>query len=85
MILDYSLIALSKGTIFAKCADFLQKNAAISKVKGVLVLKDIFLKKHMCVLTYQIPNFRHNSNEFEKALILPPSPLPQNEPLKTPP
>ena len=45
MILDYSLIALSKGTIFAKCAGFLQKNAAISKVKGVLVLKDIFSEK----------------------------------------
>ena len=45
MILDYSLIALSKGTIFVKCADFLQKSAAISKVKGVLVVKDIFSEK----------------------------------------
>ena len=54
MILDYSLIALSKGTIFDKCADFLQKNAAISKVKGVLVLKDIFSEKtYVCT---NVPN-----------------------------
>ena len=32
-------ITLSKGTIFAKNADFLQKNAGISKIKGVLVTK----------------------------------------------
>ena len=36
-------IALSKGIIFAKNANFLQKKVAgISKVKEVLVLKGIF-------------------------------------------
>ena len=42
---DSRLFPDCKGTIFAKCVDFLQKNAAISKVKGVLVLKDIFSEK----------------------------------------
>ena len=36
-------IALSKGTNFAKNTDFSKKNADISKIKGVLVLKGIFL------------------------------------------
>ena len=35
------IIALSKGGIFAKNADFLQKNSNISKIERVLVLKDI--------------------------------------------
>ena len=36
-------IALSKGTIFAKNDDFLQKSADISKIKMVLVLKGMKL------------------------------------------
>ena len=36
------MIALSKGFISAKKADFLQKNADISKTKRVLVLKGKF-------------------------------------------
>ena len=37
---------------------FLQKNADISKIKGALVLKDIFSKTaYVCVLTYQISSF----------------------------
>ena len=34
-------IVLSKGSIFSKNADFLRKNAGISKINGVLVLKAI--------------------------------------------
>ena len=37
-------IALCKDTIFAKNTDFLQKNADISKIKGVLVINGIFSK-----------------------------------------
>ena len=54
------IIASSKGTIFAKNANFLQKNADISKIKGVLVLKTIF-SETTCVCT---SGFWHNSNEF---------------------
>ena len=35
-------IALSKGPIFAKNGDFLQKNTDISKIKRALLLKGIF-------------------------------------------
>ena len=35
---------MSKGTIFAKNTNFLQKNADISKIKRFLVLKDIFFE-----------------------------------------
>ena len=48
-------IALSKHTIFARNADFLQKNANISKIKKVPVLKSVFSDStYMCVLMYQI-------------------------------
>ena len=44
---------------------FLQKNANISKIKGILVLESILSKTtYVCVLTYQISSFWHNSNEF---------------------
>ena len=44
---------------------FLQKNADISKIKGILVLESILSKTtYVCVLTYQISSFWHNSNEF---------------------
>ena len=48
-----------------KNADFLEKNPDISKIKGILVLKGIFSQnKYVCVLTYQISSFQHNSIEF---------------------
>ena len=39
-----------------KNADFLPKNADLSKIKGVLVLKDIF-SENTYVCTY-VPNFK---------------------------
>ena len=46
---SYHTIALSKGIIMPKNADFLKKNAAISKIKRALVVKGIFSeKKHVC-------------------------------------
>ena len=51
-------IPLSKDPIFDKNADFLHKNADISKIKGVMGLKGIFPKTtYVYVLTYQISNF----------------------------
>ena len=52
-------IALSKGTVFAKkMLIFLQKNADISKIKGVLVLKGRISKStYKCLLSYQISSF----------------------------
>ena len=50
-------IALSKGTIFAKNADFLQKNAGISKIKGVLVTKRYIFWNYVCMCTY-VPKFK---------------------------
>ena len=47
-----------KVLFLLKNADFLQKNADISKIKRVLVLKGIFSEtKFVCVLTYQISSF----------------------------
>ena len=41
-----------------KNADFLQKNAEISKIKGFLVLKGIYSETtYVFVLTYQISSF----------------------------
>ena len=46
---------LSKGTIFIKNIDFLKKDAEVSKIKGVLVLKGMFSKTiYLFVLTHQI-------------------------------
>ena len=57
-------IALSKGTIFAKNDDFLQRKMLISaKLRGPFYLTVSFLKLHMCVY-FQISSFQHNSNEF---------------------
>ena len=51
-------ITLSKGTISTKNADFLQKNADISRIKSALVLKIILSEtEYVCVLTYQISSF----------------------------
>ena len=47
---SFHTIALGKGTIFAKKADFLQKNADIKKIKRGLILKGIFSEtKYVCV------------------------------------
>ena len=52
---SFHAIPLSEGTIFAKNADFLQKNAEVSKVKRALILKGMFSETaHVCVLMYQI-------------------------------
>ena len=49
--------ALSKGTIFAKNAAFLQNVLRSAKLR-VLVLKGIFSETtYVCVLTYQISSF----------------------------
>ena len=51
-------IVLSKGSIFLEYTNFVPKNADISKMKGVLVLKRILCEtKYVCVLTYQISSF----------------------------
>ena len=48
--LTQHIIVLSKGTTFTKNADFLQKNADISKIKkGLGTKKAYFLKLNMCV------------------------------------
>ena len=53
-------IALSKGTIFAKNDDFLQRKMLISaKLRGTSYLKVSFLKLHMCVYLpskFQVPS-----------------------------
>ena len=52
---SFHTIAMRKGTIFTKKnADYLQKNADISKIKRTLVLKDLFCES---VFTY-VPNFK---------------------------
>ena len=44
-----------KVLFLPKYVDFLQENADISKIKGLLVLKGIFSEtKYLCILTYQI-------------------------------
>ena len=46
-----------------KNADFLPKNADLRKIKGVLVLKDIFSENtYVYVLTYPISSFYRSSN-----------------------
>ena len=47
-----------KVLFLPKNADFLQKNADISKIRTALVLKGIFSKtEYVCVVMYQILNF----------------------------
>ena len=54
-----------KVLFFTKNADFLQNNADISKIKGVLVLAGIiFETTYMFVLPYQIWSLELNSKEF---------------------
>ena len=67
-------ITLSKSTIFAKNTDFLQKNADISKIKWVLVLKIMFSETtYVCLFTYQISSFQHTFNSFRQGVILTPT------------
>ena len=76
---------MSKGTIYAKNADFLQRNADISKINRVLVLKGIFFETtSRCVLTYQTQVSSIILTSFGQGVILPLSPS-QNGPLKSPP
>ena len=59
LLLWVKVLFLSKNLFFCK------KNAEISKIKRVLVLKAIFSEtKYVCVLTCQTWSFWHNSNEF---------------------
>ena len=54
-----------KVLFFTKNADFLQNNADISKIKGVLVLAGIIFKTtYMFVLPYQIWSLELNSKGF---------------------
>ena len=50
---------MSKSIIFAKkCCFFLQRNADISKINWVLVVKAIFFETtYVCVLTCHISSF----------------------------
>ena len=51
--------------LFDKNTDFLEVNASIRKIKGVLVLKVVFSEAtYVCVLTYQVASLQYNSNEF---------------------
>ena len=52
------LLLWVKVLFLPKNSDFLQKNADISKIKGVWVLKGIFSETtYVCVLTYQTSSF----------------------------
>ena len=49
---SFHTIALSKGVIFAKNADFLQKNADISKITISWCYKVFSLKNTICLLSF---------------------------------
>ena len=73
---------------WTKTADFLPKNADISKIKETLVLKVYSLELHMCV--YLRVKFKVSSiilTSFRQGLILspppPPTHTPRNETLKS--
>ena len=69
-------IVLSKGAIFVKNAEFLQKNADISNIKVVLVLKGMFYKfayRHTCAhvrFKFQVSSIIHTS--FRQGSCIPP-------------
>ena len=54
---------MSKSTILAKNADFLQKITDISKIKRAFILKVMFYEIHMRV--YRMTEFVLKSNYFE--------------------
>ena len=51
-----------KVLLLSKIADFLQRNADISKIKRALVLKGIFSKTTYMCITY-VPNFKFIADE----------------------
>ena len=60
-----SHITLSHGTIFTLKYWVFAKKADFNRLKGFLAIEGIFLETtHICILTYQIPNFWDNPNEF---------------------
>ena len=68
-----------------KNADFLLKNADISKIKKVLVLKGIFSQTIICMyLRTMVQVSSIILTSFRQWVILLPLPL-QNKPLKSPP
>ena len=77
--------SLSKGTILVKNADFLQKNAAISKIKRLLVLKAYCENKYGYELTCEVLSFQHNSNQFLTGVNSTSSPSPPLPPAKRTP
>ena len=80
-VTQLSHYSLSKGTILVKNPDFLQKNADISKIKRLLVLKAYCETKYGHELTCQVLSFQHNSNELQTwgggGLIIPPESPPR--------
>ena len=63
------LLLLSKASLFPTKFWFCAKNDDISKIKAFLVLKaKLSETAYICVPTYQISSFQHNSNEFSGAL-----------------
>ena len=55
---DLTVLVSVKVLFLSKNADFLQKNADISKITKALILKDIFPETTLgFVLTYQISSF----------------------------
>ena len=58
-------IVLTKGTVFVKKCRFFSKNADISKIKGILILKGVFSKTtYLSFITYQISSFYTFTNWF---------------------
>ena len=65
VILNIFSIALSKGTISTKTGRFFAKSSDISKIKQVLVLKDIFSETtYARVLMCQFSTFSCNPKKF---------------------
>ena len=58
------LLLLVKVLLLTKLLIFDKKMLTSAKLRGSWYYKVYFLKLHMCVLTYQISSFSHNSNEF---------------------
>ena len=58
------LRTMSKGTIFAKNTDFLQKSWYQQNKNVLATERYIFETTYACVLTYQILSFWDNSNKF---------------------
>ena len=73
---------MSKVTILAKKADFLQKKADIRKIKKVFVLNGIFYKGVLHMGVYLRAKFKDSSitvTSFRHGKVILPIPPPQNE------